>query len=125
MNENELDLDRILDWDEIPTYIVPMLNTRTMRLMNQQDCFGMFMTIVNKIHNTDEEITTRAFDSRDWTTSVGIKSLIQGLGWSNKKARRQLDRLVQMGVISLNCESIPEVITLTLDDTNLRKPRHG
>ena len=125
MNENELDLDRILDLDEIPTHIVPMLNNTTMRLMNQQDCFGMFMLIVSEIHHTNEEITTRAFDSRDWTTSVGIKRLIQRLGCSNKKARRQLDRLVEIGVISLNVESIPEVITLTLNDTNLRKPRHG
>ena len=125
MNKNELDLDRILDLDEIPTYIVPMLNNRTMLLMNQQDCFCMFMLIVSEIHNTNEEILTRAFDSRDWTTSVGIKGLIHRLGCSNKKARRQLDRLVEIGVISLNVESIPEVITLTLDDKNLRKPRHG
>ena len=111
--------------DDMPTHIAPVLNSRTMRLMGQQDCFGMFSVIVSEIHHTNEEITTRAFDSRDWTTSVGIKRLTERLGCSNKSARRQLDRLVEIGVISLNVESVPEVISLTLDDTNLSNPRHG
>ena len=106
--------------NNIPTHICPALNSRTMRLMNKYPaCIGMFMVIVSEIHNTDEEIYTREFDSRDWTTSVGIKSLSEALGCGVKSARRQLDRLVQVGVISLNVELIPEVITLTLDDTNL------
>ena len=108
-------------YNNIPTHICPGLNSRTMRLMNQRTrCIGMFMVIVSEIHHTDEEITTREFDSRDWATSVGINRLAEALGCSVKSARRQLNRLVQIGVISLNCESIPEVITLTLDDTNLR-----
>lgn len=106
--------------NNIPTHICPGLNRKTMRLMNQKPgCIGMFMVIVSEIHNTDEEICTREFDSRDWMTSVGINRLTEVLGCGVKSARRQLDRLVQIGVISMNVESIPEVITLTLDDTHL------
>ena len=111
---------------DMPTYIAPVLNKRTIRLMVQRpECVGMFMAIVSEIHHTDEEITTRKFDSKDWTTSVGIKRLTEEHGCSVKSARRQLDRLVEIGVITINVESIPEIITLTLDDTNLSKTRHG